>query len=142
MSDKNNFWTDSDIGVLILRVTVCGLILFHGIHKIYAGLDEQMGMLAAKGIPTFFIYFVYVSEVLAPVLIILGLFVRLSAASLVLTLLVVLYVAPFPLMALGAHGEWAIELQVLYLFIPLSLFFIGPGRFSVRANKSGNWLLD
>ncbi len=98
--------------------------------------------LAAKGIPTFFMYLVHVSEVLAPVLIILGIFTRLSAASIVGTMLVVLYVAPFPLMAMGEHGEWAIEIQMFYLFIPLALFFIGPGRFSVRPNKSGNWLLD
>jgi putative oxidoreductase len=142
MTNKNNFWADSDIGILILRVTVGGLLLFHGVHKLQAGLDEQMGLLAAKGIPTFFMYLVYVSEVLAPVLIILGIFTRLSAASIVGTMLVVLYVAPFPLMVLGPHGEWAIELQMLYLFIPLALFFIGPGRFSVRPNKSGNWLLD
>jgi len=142
VADKNNFWADSDIGVLILRVTVGGLLLFHGIHKIQSGLEEQMGLLAAKGIPTFFMYFVYVSEVLAPVLIVLGIFTRLAAASIVGTLVVVLYVAPFPLMALGPHGEWAIELQILYLMVPLALFFIGPGRFSAHPNKSGNWLLD
>ena len=141
MTDKKSFWTDADIGILILRVSV-GLLLFHGIHKIQTGLADQMGLFAAKGIPTFLMYLVYVSEVLAPVLIILGIFTRLSAASIVGTILVVLYVAPFPLMALGPHGEWAIELQMLYLFIPLALFFIGPGRFSVRPNKSGNWLLD
>ena len=142
MTNKNNFWTDSDFGVLILRVTLGGMLLLHGIHKVQTGLEEQMGLLAAKGIPTFFMYLVYISEVVAPVLIILGIFTRLSAASIVGTILVVLYVAPFPLMAMGPHGEWAIEIQMFYLLIPLALVFIGPGRFSVRPNKSGNWLLD
>lgn len=141
MSEKHKFWTDSDIGILILRVSLA-LLLFHGIHKGQTGLEEQMGLLAAKGIPTFFMYLVYISEVLAPTLILLGIFTRLSAASIVVTMLVVLYVAPFPLLALGPHGEWAIEIQVLYLMVPLALFFIGPGRFSLRPNKSGNWLLD
>jgi putative oxidoreductase len=142
MTDKNNFWSDSDVGVLILRITVGGLLLLHGIHKVQTGLEDQMGLLAAKGIPAFFMYLVYVSEIVAPVLIILGIFTRLSAASIVVTMLVVLYVAPFPLMAMGEHGEWAIEIQMFYLFVPLALFFIGPGRFSVWPNKSGNWLLD
>jgi putative oxidoreductase len=142
MTNKNNFWTDSDIGVLILRVTLGGLLILHGIHKIQVGLEHQMGLFAAKGIPTFFIYLVYVSEILAPVLIILGIFTRLSALSIVVTLLVVLYVAPFPLMATGPHGEWAIEIQMFYLLLPLALFFIGPGRFSLWPNKNGNWLLD
>ena len=87
-------------------------------------------------------YLVYVTEIVAPVLLILGILTRLSAASIVATLLVILYVAPFPLTAIGAHGEWTIEIQMFYLLIPLALFFIGPGRFSVRPNKSGNWLLD
>ena len=142
MTDKNNFWSDSDVGVLILRITLGGLLLLHGIHKVQTGLEDQMGLLAAKGIPTFFMYLVYISEIVAPVLIILGIFTRLSAASIVGTMLVVLYVAPFPLMAMGEHGEWTIEIQMFYLFLPLALFFIGPGRFSVRPNKSGNWLLD
>ena len=141
MTDKKSFWTDADIGILILRISV-GLLLFHGIHKIQTGLADQMGLLAAKGIPTVFMYLIYVSEVLAPVLIILGIFTRLSAASIVGTMLVVLYVAPFPLLAMGPHGEWVLEIQLFYLLLPLALFFIGPGRFVVRPNKSGNWLLD
>jgi putative oxidoreductase len=142
VTDKKSFCTNADIGTLIVRITVGGLLLLHGIHKVQVGLEEQMGLLAAKGIPTFFMYLVYISEVVAPVLIILGIFTRLSAASIVGTILVVLYVAPFPLMAMGPHGEWAIEIQMFYLFIPMALFFIGPGRYSVRPNKSGNWLLD
>ncbi|MGI9271223.1 MAG: DoxX family protein [Woeseiaceae bacterium] len=141
-NNNKKFWADADIGVLIIRLTLGGLLILHGIHKVQTGLDDQMGLLAAKGIPTFFMYLVYISEIVAPVLIILGIFTRLSAASIVVTLLVVLYVAPFPLMAMGPHGEWAIEIQIFYLFIPLALFFMGPGRFSVRPNKSGNWLLD
>ena len=142
MTDKRSFCTDADIGTLILRVTVGGLMMLHGIHKVHAGLADQMGLFAAKGIPTLFMYLVYVTEVVAPVLIILGIFTRLSAASIVVTMLVVLYVAPFPLLAMGEHGEWTIEIQMFYLFVPLALFFTGPGRFSVRPNKSGNWLLD
>jgi len=142
MTKKQNFWTDSDVGILILRITVGGLILFHGIHKIQAGIDEQMQLLAANGIPTFLMYLVYVTEIVAPVLLILGILTRLSAASIVATLVVILYVAPFPLTAIGPHGEWTIEIQMFYLLIPLALFFIGPGRLSVRPNKSGNWLLD
>ena len=142
MTDKNNFWTDSDIGILMLRVTAGGLLLLHGINKVQTGIEEQMALLAANGIPAFFMYLVYITQVVAPVLLILGILTRLSAASIVVTLVVILYVAPFPLMALGPHGEWAMEIQLFFLMVPLALFFIGPGRFVVRPNKSGNWLLD
>ena len=142
VTEENNFCTNSDLGALILRVTVGGLLLFHGIHKIQSGVADQMGLLAANGIPTFFMYLVYISEGVAPLFIILGVFTRLSAASIVGTMLVILYVAPFPLMALGPHGEWAIEIQMFYLLAPLALFFIGPGRYRVWSNPSGNPMLD
>ena len=40
MSTKRQFWTNPDVGLLILRITVGGLLLLHGVHKISAGLDN------------------------------------------------------------------------------------------------------
>jgi putative oxidoreductase len=86
-------------------------------------------------------YFAYISEVVAPILIILGIFTRLSAIALIITLLVAIPALPFDVMALGMHGEWVIEIQLFYLFVPVALLFTGPGRYSLRRNESGNWLL-
>lgn len=140
--NKSTIWSDPDVGLLVLRVFGGGLLFLHGWHKLFAGTENQQGMMADAGIPGFFMHLYIVSEVIAPVLLVLGIFTRLSALSIVVTMLVILYVLPFPIMALNEHGAWVVELQVLYLAIPLGLFFTGPGRFSVRANKSGNWLLD
>jgi len=142
MDNKNRFWTDPDVGALVLRVTVGGLLFFHGWHKVQVGIANQMQMLADNGIPGFFMYFMYISEVLAPALIVLGVFTRISALTIIVTMIVVLYVVPFPTMALNEHGAWVIELQLFYLAIPVALFFTGPGRFRVWCSKSGNWLLD
>lgn len=142
MTTKNNFWTDSDIGLLVLRIVMGGTIFFHGWHKVLRGIEDQKGLLESIGIPGFFMYFGYISEVLAPVLIILGVFTRLSALTIIITLLVAIPAMPIDVMALGVHGEWVIEIQLFYLLVPVALFFTGPGRFVVRKNTSGNWLLD
>ena len=142
MTNNDNFWTNPDIGKLILRICLGGLIFLHGWHKVLHGIEDQTNMLAGNGIPGFFMYFAYVSEVLAPVLIVLGIFTRLSAVSIVITLIVILFVIPAPLLGLNEHGALALEVQYFYLLTPAALFFLGAGRYRVWDSGSGNWLLD
>jgi putative oxidoreductase len=141
MNNNNNFWTNSDLGLLIIRVTLGGIIFFHGFHKLTHSLDEQIGDLVSGGLPGQLIYFVYVSEVLAPVLIVLGVLTRLSCLSIIATMIVIFYVLPFPI-GLDAHGALTIESQLFFLLLPTALFFTGPGRYTLKKNNSGNWLLD
>ncbi len=141
MTSKDNFWTDSDVGLLIVRIALGGIIFFHGFHKLVHGTSDQFQILASNGIPGQFIYFVYVSEVLAPVLIVLGIFTRISSLTIIATMIVVFYTLPFPI-GLDVHGAMNIESQLYFLLLPIALFFTGPGRYSVKKNNSGNWLLD
>jgi len=141
MNNKDNFWTNSDIGVLIVRVALGGIIFFHGFHKITHGIADQFQILANNGIPGVFIYFVYISEVLAPVLIVLGILTRLSSLSIFVTMIVVFYALPFPI-GLDEHGAMNIESQLYFLLLSVALFFTGPGRYTLKKNNSGNWLLD
>ena len=141
MNNKDNFWTNSDIGLLIVRIALGGIIFFHGFHKLMHGTDDQFGILASNGIPGQFIYFVYVSEVLAPVLIVLGILTRLSNLTIIVTMIVIFYALPFPI-GLDEHGAMNIESQLYFLLLSVALFFTGPGRYVLKKNNSGNWLLD
>ncbi len=67
-----------DLGKLILRISIGGLLLFHGIFKITHGIGFLHGLLEAKGWPTFLAYGAYVGEVVAPILVILGVLTRLG----------------------------------------------------------------
>jgi len=141
MNNKDNFWTNADIGLLIVRIALGGIIFFHGFHKITHGIADQFQILANNGIPGVFIYFVYVSEVLAPVLIVLGIFTRLSSLSIFVTMIVIFYALPFPI-GMDEHGAMNIESQLYFLLLSVALFFTGPGRYTLKKNNSGNWLLD
>jgi putative oxidoreductase len=68
-----------DTGKLVLRVALGILILLHGIAKVGKGVDGIGGMLASHGLPAAMAYLVYVGEILAPVLLIVGLFTRPAA---------------------------------------------------------------
>ncbi|PZW42627.1 putative oxidoreductase [Mesonia algae] len=57
-----------DIGLLILSITVAGLMLFYGIAKLNA-LDRIKSLLSANGFPEFMAYGVFITEIIAPLLI-------------------------------------------------------------------------
>lgn len=125
-----------DLGKLLLRLSIGGLMLFHGVSKITGGIDGISGMLAAKGLPAAMSYGVYVGEVLAPLLIVVGLFTRLSAAVFAFNMLVAtLLVHAGDLLTIGEHGGWAVELQALYLLPAVAIVLLGPGRFSIDAQR-------
>ena len=56
LSSVNKMLAHEDFGRLLLRLTVGGLMLFHGLHKLIGGIDGIAGMLVAKGLPGFIAY--------------------------------------------------------------------------------------
>ncbi|MGJ7555184.1 DoxX family protein [Variovorax sp. RB3P1] len=121
-----------DAGKLVLRLTVGFLVLLHGIFKLSAGVGFIGGMLAKAGLPGGLAYLVYVGEIVAPLLMIAGVFTRAAAAVVVINMLVAFgLVHMADLFALGKQGGWALELQGLYLFGALTVVLLGAGRFSI-----------
>ena len=121
-----------DLGKLILRLCVGGLMLFHGIFKLQYGIDGVSGLLESKGLPTFMAYGVYVGEILAPLLILIGYQVRIAALIEIFTMLVAIYsVFGFSIFGLDSTGGWVIEHQLLYILPCLALFFMGGGRYGI-----------
>jgi putative oxidoreductase len=125
-----------NIGLLLLRVSLGGLFVLHGINKIQNGVEGMKGMMSAKGLPEFMVYGAYIGEVLAPLLIILGIATRPAALTVAFTMAIAIYVAHSgDLFELGKHGGSMIELPLLYLFGALTLVFTGSGKIGVRCGK-------
>jgi putative oxidoreductase len=121
-----------DTGKLILRLALGILILLHGIAKLSKGVEGISGMLESHGVPGAVAYLVFVGEIVAPVLIIMGLFTRPAAWIIVINMLFAFWLVHRPdLLALSSAGGWKLELQGMYLFGALALAFLGAGRFSV-----------
>ncbi|MET3496723.1 DoxX family protein [Variovorax boronicumulans] len=124
-----------DTGKLVLRLALGILILLHGVAKVTKGVDGIGGMLASHGLPAFLAYAVYVGEILAPVLLIVGLFTRPAAVIVAINMLVAIWlVHRKDLGAINGQGGWALELQGMFLFAAISLAFTGGGRFGL-SNK-------
>jgi putative oxidoreductase len=131
--------TLDDLGKLILRLTIGVLILFHGVAKVLNGIGPIEGMVAARGMPAFFAWAVYIGEVIAPLLLIIGFYTRLGALLIVVNMVVAIALAHSgDLLHLGGSGGWRLELQGLFLFGSLAIVLFGAGRYSV-GGKNARW---
>ena len=60
---------NEDIGKLILRLSIAGLMLFHGFFKLFNGIDGIKFLVTNAGLPEFIAYGVYLGEIIFPILI-------------------------------------------------------------------------
>ncbi len=128
-----NQGASQDIAKLVLRLALGGLILLHGIHKLQHGLGGVQDMVASHGLPAFIAYGVLVGEVLAPLMLIAGLYARVGAALVMVNMLFALALAHMgQLGALNGQGGWALELQGMFIAAAIAIALLGPGRFSVN----------
>lgn len=128
-----------DLGRLILRLVVGVLILLHGIGKISGGVGFILDVLNKAGLPAPFGYLVYIGEVVAPVLLIIGLWTRAAAIVVVIDMafaVALVHVSQF--FTLNQAGGWSLELQAMYLFGALSIALLGAGRYSL-GGLYGRW---
>jgi putative oxidoreductase len=121
-----------DGGKLLLRIVLAVLILFHGVSKLVGGIGFITGMLAKAGLPGALGYLVYVGEVIAPLLILFGVFTRLAALVVAVNMIVaLLLVHTSQFFTLSDTGGWALELQGMYLGAAVAIALLGAGRYSV-----------
>jgi putative oxidoreductase len=131
--------TNDDLGKLVLRATLAILILFHGVSKLITGVDPIMGMLTKAGLPAGLAFLVYVGEVIAPLMILFGIWARLGAVIVAINMIVAVALAHgAQFFTMGKTGGWALELQGFYFFTALAVALLGAGRYSM-GGISGRW---
>lgn len=128
-------YNQEELGKLVLRLSVGLLMLFHGYSKIInpGSLEWIGGTLTAYNLPALLAYGVYVGEVLAPLMVIIGYRTRLGGWLIAVNMLFALVLAHSgELLSLSEHGGWAVELQGFYLMGGLVIALIGSGHLAVR----------
>lgn len=128
--------TGIDWGLLLLRIAVGGVLLFHGIFKVRHGVAWIGAMLRPIGLPAALANGVYVAEIVAPVLLILGLFTRVAGVLIAFDMLVaILLVQRHQIFTINRGGGWGVELEALILLTALALALTGGGRFAALRSK-------
>ena len=124
-----------DRAKLILRLAVGGLVLLHGLFKLthpamVTGFVADSFMHAH--LPAFLAYLIYIGEVVAPIMLIIGYQTKIAALLVAIDLFVaILLVHMSKLFALGQGGGSAIELQLMFLLGALAIFGLGAGKYTL-----------
>ena len=128
-------YRSEDLAKLILRLAVGVLMLFHGIDKLIN--LQTLGFIKYQlqnfGMHSVLAYGVYIGEIVAPILIILGIYSRFGGFLVFINMLfaiVLVHVDEF--FNLTEHGGWQLELQVFYLVGGLLILLLGSGRFAFK----------
>ena len=128
--------TKQHIGLLILRVSIAFTMLVYGISKLTFGIDYIKNLVYEYGLPSFISYGVFVGELIAPILIIIGYRTRLAALVFAINCFVAIVMDRIPdLFSLNAHGCWAIGLIFIYMMFGIAMFFTGRGKYALSANN-------
>ncbi len=91
------------------------------------------------GLPPALGYLVYVGEVVAPLLVLIGYYTKPAALVIAINMLVaILLVHTGQLFSMANTGGWALELQGLYLAGAIAVALLGAGRYSI-GGSGGKW---
>jgi putative oxidoreductase len=126
-----------DLGKLLLRIAVGGMLLLHGIAKLRHGLGGLDKTVVDHGLPHAVAYLVYVGEVVAPLMVLLGLATRPAALIISINMAMAVWLAHSgSLLQLGHGGGYALELQAFYFLGGLIIALIGTGRYALMGGAS------
>jgi len=121
-------------GRLILRLSLGVLMLLHGVDKILhpAAIEHISRLLTDAGLPAFLVHGVYIGEIVAPLMLIFGVFSRFAGVLVAINMGFAIFLAhSAELLELTGHGGWQIELQWMYLSCGLVVAFLGGGRYAL-----------
>lgn len=121
-----------DAGKLLLRLTIGILLLMHGLFKLANGIDTITTLVQAQGWPAWIAFGVFIGEIIAPSLLIIGVLTRAGALVIVFNMGLAIYLAhASQILTLTKTGGWALELQGLFMVGALVVALLGAGRFSL-----------
>ncbi|MCX6179796.1 MAG: DoxX family protein [Chlorobiales bacterium] len=133
----DRFINNSDVGKLILRVLIGSLLFFHGVDKLQHGYGFVSLMLVKAKLPGYLSHGILIGEIVAPILMVLGMYTRPAALIQVFSMGMAIYLVHMKeLFSVSGHGGYALELQAFYLFGALAVFFLGAGRYSASHGSS------
>ena len=123
-----NYLHNPRAAMVLLRTTLALLMLFHGWAKIRHGIGGIEQMIEARGAPGWLAYAVYLGEVVAPLLLLVGLWVVPAALVIAINMLVAFFlVHTKQVLMLQSSGGWALELQAFF-FVTALVVAMGSSR--------------
>lgn len=130
-----------DLGIFLLRLGIGAMFIYHGSPKMFGGVEvwSKLGMamkfLGVNFAPVFFGFMSALTEFGGGILLILGLLTRPVSLLLAFNMTVAVALKFGTGAGLGGASQ-ALELGIVFL----SLFLIGPGKYSIDARFNKKYM--
>lgn len=115
-------WQNTDTGLLVLRIGVGLVFIFAGYMKV-KDLDMTVAMFGSMNIGAFWAYLVSFVELLGGIGILVGLYNRLSAKLLAITMIVATYIV--------RNDMTMVMTPLILVFANIALLLAGAGKYSL-----------
>ena len=125
------------LGLLTLRVVIGIIMIAHGYHKILVGMSHHVETVRHLGLPGWLAYPSAGAEFFGGILVLLGLFTRISAFAILINMIVAIWKMHWH-NGLTANGGYEFPLSLAAIAFALVFFGAGPIAFdAIRGGGSG-----
>ncbi len=127
-----HFPSNTDFASLILRVSIGGMFLLHGVGKPFVvGMDSVIPRFVAQGFPVWTAYFSTGIEILGGLMLLVGLYSRLASLLLIpVSLGILVYHLPNGWVFHNSGGGWEYPQSILVSLIVI--FLLGTGKYGIK----------
>ncbi len=128
---------NKNIAIFLFRIAIPFTMLIYGIDKIKNGTGFIGTLLEAYGLPIIFANGVFVGEIMAPLMLLIG--IRTRMAGLLLSfncLLAILMAQTQNILTLNQFGGWSIDLLFIYVVAGIAFYFSGAGKHAISTSHS------
>ena len=122
------------LALLVLRLVLGAIMIGHGYPKVFGGLSHHVQFVSGLGLPGWWAYLSAAAEFLGGILVVVGLFTRCAALSILIDLGVAIWKIHWKNGLLGNGGY---QLPLALCAIAFALMFFGAGPIALDGIRHG-----
>ncbi|WP_421807527.1 DoxX family protein [Flagellimonas sp.] len=128
---------NKNVAILLFRISIPFTMLIYGIDKITNGTGFIGSLLDAYNLPSFLVYGVFIGEIIAPIMLLLGYRSRLAGLLFAFNCLLAILMAQIQyFFTLNQFGGWTLDLLFIYLVAGIAFFYSGAGKHAISTSHA------
>ncbi|MBM1107792.1 DoxX family protein [Aurantibacter crassamenti] len=129
---------NKNLGILILRLAIPFTMLIYGINKVIEGTGFIGSLFEQYGLPKFIANGIFIGEIVAPLMLMMGFRTRLAGLIFSFNCLVAIVMAQTQnIFKLNQFGGWSLDLLFIYLMAGIVFYVSGAGKYAL--STSNHW---
>ncbi len=127
---------NKNTAIFLLRIAIPFTMLIYGIDKIRNGTGFIGSLLEAYGLPLILANGVFVGEIIAPLMLLIGFRTRMAGLLLSFNcLLAILMAQTQNILTLNPFGGWSLDLLFIYLMAGIAFYYSGAGKHAISTSN-------